>query len=60
MTLYGDANQKLIVANAVKASEWLSDFDVAWLEEPVLADCPWELEEVAAATDITIAAGENV
>lgn len=59
-TLYVDANQNFNVADAVKASEWLSDFDVAWLEEPVLADCPWELEEVAAATDIPIAAGENV
>ena len=31
-TLYVDANQKFNVADAVKASEWLSDFDVAWLE----------------------------
>ena len=59
-TLYVDANQNYNVVDAIAASEWLVDYDVAWLEEPVLADCPWDMEEVAAASAIPVAAGENV
>ena len=49
-----------ILRQAIAASEWLADFDVKWLEEPVLADQPFDLEDVAAASAIPIAAGENV
>ena len=59
-TLYVDANQNYNVADAISAAEWLSDFNIAWLEEPVLADCPWELEKVAAESSVPLAAGENV
>lgn len=58
-TLYSDANQSFNVRQAIAASEWLADFGVAWLEEPVLADCPMDMEEVAAASAVPIAAGEN-
>jgi len=58
--LYSDANQNYSVDEAVAASEWLVDFDVAWLEEPVLADCPWDMQAVAEKSKIPVAAGENV
>lgn len=57
--LYVDANQNFSVAEALRAADWLADYGVAWLEEPVLADCPWDMEEVAASSPIPIAAGEN-
>ena len=59
-TLYVDANQTYSAEDAINAAEWLSDYNVAWLEEPVLADCPWELEKVAAKSKVPLAAGENV
>ena len=58
-TLYTDANQSFNVREAIAASEWLADYDVAWLEEPVLADSPMDMEQVAAGSAIPIAAGEN-
>ncbi|MDP7625181.1 MAG: mandelate racemase/muconate lactonizing enzyme family protein [Rhodospirillales bacterium] len=58
-TLYVDANQNFNVREAVAASAWLADFGVAWLEEPVLADSPMDMEAVAAESAIPIAAGEN-
>ena len=59
-TLYVDANQRFNVREAVEASQWLADFGVAWFEEPVLADSVDDLAEVASASAIPIAAGENV
>lgn len=58
--LYTDANQNFSVENAIETSNWLADFNVAWLEEPVLADCSWDLECVASKSKVPIAAGENV
>lgn len=58
-TLYTDANQSLNVRQAIAASEWLADFNVAWLEEPVLADSPMDMGAVATESAIPIAAGEN-
>ena len=59
-TLFVDANQNYTRREAIQASEWLAEYNVAWLEEPVLADCPWELEAVAAKSAVPLAAGENV
>ena len=58
--LYVDANQHFDVQGAIIASEWLAEYNIGWFEEPVLADCPWELEQVAATSRVPIAAGENV
>ena len=58
--LYADANQSYTVREAVSASKWLADHNVAWLEEPVLADCPWDMAAVAAESEVPVAAGENV
>lgn len=58
--LYVDANQHFSVPDAIATSQWLAEFNIAWFEEPVLADCPWDLEEVAIASSVPIAAGENV
>ncbi|MEE2746581.1 MAG: mandelate racemase/muconate lactonizing enzyme family protein [Pseudomonadota bacterium] len=60
LALYVDANQRYSVSEALIASRWLADLDVKWLEEPVLADCPWLMEEVAKQSSVPIAAGENV
>ena len=58
--LYVDANQHYDVQGAIIVSEWLAEYNIGWFEEPVLADCPWELEQVASASAVPIAAGENV
>ena len=59
-TLYVDANQHYNLQDAITASEWLAEFNIAWFEEPVLADCPWDLEALASASAVPLAAGENV
>ena len=58
--LLTDANQRFNVREAVEASHMLADFGVAWLEEPVYADTVDDLAEVARASAVPIAAGENV
>ena len=58
--LYTDANQNYSVEEAIAASEWLVDYNVAWLEEPVLADCPWDMQAVAQKSKVPVATGENV
>lgn len=60
LILYVDGNQHYNVHDAITTSQWLAEFNVAWFEEPVLADCPWDLEDVASASAVPIAAGENV
>ncbi len=58
--LYTDANQNYTASEAIAASNWLADYNVAWLEEPVIADCPWDMAAVAANSNVPLAAGENV
>ena len=58
--IYVDANQSFSVTEAIETAKWLRDFEVKWFEEPVLSDCPWELEAVASNSKVPIAAGENV
>ena len=48
------------VTEAIETAKWLRDFEVKWFKEPVLSDCPWELEAVASNSKVPIAAGENV
>ncbi len=59
LTLMLDANQRWNVREALEAARKFEPFGVAWLEEPVLADCPTDLATVAAESPIPIVAGEN-
>ena len=59
-TLFADANQCFTVAEALETARMLADHGVAWIEEPVLADSSDDLAEVAAASPVPVAAGENV
>lgn len=58
--LLADANQCYTVTEALETARMLADYGVAWLEEPVLADSSDDLAEVAAASPVPVAAGENV
>lgn len=60
MTLFADANQSLSVSEALELSKMLADHGVAWLEEPVVADSTIDLAQIAARSEVPIAAGENV
>ena len=56
-----DANQGWDLATASKMIGKLSEFNVAWLEEPLRADRPWsEWQELAKHGNTPLAAGENV
>jgi L-alanine-DL-glutamate epimerase-like enolase superfamily enzyme len=58
--LFADANQRFTVIEALESARMLADHGVAWIEEPVLADSTDDLAEVAAASPVPVAAGENV
>jgi L-alanine-DL-glutamate epimerase-like enolase superfamily enzyme len=58
--LFADANQRFTVVEALESARMLADHGVAWIEEPVLADSTDDLAEVAAASPVPVAAGENV
>ena len=59
--LAADANQAWSIEEALEAVPELSEFNLAWLEEPIRADRPWQewqaLRKVAA---VPLAAGENI
>jgi L-alanine-DL-glutamate epimerase-like enolase superfamily enzyme len=59
-TLLADANQRFTVTEALETARMLAEHGVAWFEEPVLADSSDDLAEVAAASPVPVAAGENV
>ena len=59
-TLFADANQRFTVTEALESAGMLADHGVAWIEEPVLADSSDDLAEVAAASPVPVATGENV
>jgi D-arabinonate dehydratase len=59
-TLFADANQRFTVTQALETARMLADYGVAWIEEPVLADSTDDLAEVAAASPVPVATGENV
>jgi L-alanine-DL-glutamate epimerase-like enolase superfamily enzyme len=54
-----DANNAWSLTSAIEISRQLEPFDIYWLEEPILADEIDSLAELACATRIPIAAGEN-
>lgn len=60
-TLMVDANQAWTPGEAIAMSRRLSEYDLAWLEEPIAADLPLaDWAQVAAASPIPLAAGENM
>lgn len=59
VVLLADANQRFNVREAIEHSKMLAEYGVAWLEEPVLADSIDDLAQVAEASAVPTAAGEN-
>ena len=54
-----DANNAWGLTTAIQIARRLEPFDIYWLEEPILADEIDSLAQLAQATRIPIAAGEN-
>src|SRR5437879_13751070 len=54
-----DVNQRLDVLANIRQAQALEDLDLAWYEEPVLADDIAACAEVAHAITIPVATGEN-
>lgn len=59
-TLFADANQRFTVTQALETANMLADYGVAWIEEPVPADSTDDLAQVAEASPVPVATGENV
>ena len=57
--LYIDANNGYYAKQAIAMARRFAPYDVAWFEEPVLADDIAGLAEVARAIDIPVATGEH-
>jgi L-alanine-DL-glutamate epimerase-like enolase superfamily enzyme len=57
--IFVDANNGYYAKQAIKMSKIFEDYDVAWFEEPVLADDIPGLAQIAQATTIPVASGEH-
>ena len=59
--LAADVNQGWPVERAIELAPLLTEFDLAWLEEPIRADRPWqEWQALRQAAHVPLAAGENI
>jgi L-alanine-DL-glutamate epimerase-like enolase superfamily enzyme len=59
--LAADVNQGWTVERAVELAPDLATFNLAWLEEPIRADRPWqEWQRLRRSAGVPLAAGENV
>jgi D-galactarolactone cycloisomerase len=59
--LAADANQAWSVEQALDVAPHLGEFALAWLEEPIRADQPWqEWHRLRQGIDVPLAAGENI
>ncbi|HKO72059.1 MAG TPA: mandelate racemase/muconate lactonizing enzyme family protein [Bradyrhizobium sp.] len=59
--LAADANQAWSTQQAVDVVPHLCEFGLAWLEEPIRADEPWQQwQRLRKGTDVPLAAGENI
>lgn len=59
--LAADANQAWSTAQALQVAPQLREFSLAWLEEPIRADRPWqEWQRLRKETGLPLAAGENI
>jgi L-alanine-DL-glutamate epimerase-like enolase superfamily enzyme len=59
--LAADANQAWSLTRALEVAPELREFSLAWLEEPIRADRPWqEWQLLRRETGLPLAAGENI
>lgn len=59
--LAADANQAWSTAQTLEIAPHLGEFGLAWLEEPIRADRPWEeWQTLRQHIDLPLAAGENI
>ena len=59
--LAADANQGWSIEQAIEIMPALAEFNLAWLEEPIRADRPWqEWQALRNSSDVPLAAGENI
>lgn len=55
-----DANQRWDLDTAIRSARALEQFDLTWLEEPLLADDLAAYRALRAAVDVPLAVGENI
>ncbi|MEO0733821.1 MAG: mandelate racemase/muconate lactonizing enzyme family protein [Bacteroidota bacterium] len=60
VTFMVDANYSLSVAEAISLSKAMEPYDITWFEEPTIPDNYRGYAEIAAATNIPLAMGENL
>jgi L-alanine-DL-glutamate epimerase-like enolase superfamily enzyme len=59
--LAADANQGWSTERAIEVAPHLVEFGLAWLEEPIRADRPWqEWQTLRKSVNVPLAAGENI
>jgi D-galactarolactone cycloisomerase len=59
--LAADANQAWSTERALEIAPYLGEFGLAWLEEPIRADRPWqEWQRLRQGVGLPLAAGENI
>ncbi len=59
--LAADANQAWSTERALEIAPHLGEFGLAWLEEPIRADRPWqEWQRLREGAGLPLAAGENI
>ncbi|HVX76526.1 MAG TPA: mandelate racemase/muconate lactonizing enzyme family protein [Bradyrhizobium sp.] len=59
--LAADVNQGWTIDRALELAPTLAEFNLAWLEEPIRADRPWqEWQNLRKQARVPLAAGENV
>ena len=59
--LAADVNQGWSMERAIEVAPYLAEFGLAWLEEPIRADRPWqEWQALRTSIDVPLAAGENI
>jgi len=59
--LAADANQAWSTERALEIAPHLAEFGLAWLEEPIRADRPWqEWQRLREGVGLPLAAGENI
>jgi L-alanine-DL-glutamate epimerase-like enolase superfamily enzyme len=59
--LAADANQGWSIDQALEIAPGLAEFNLAWLEEPIRADRPWqEWQALGKGAGVPLAAGENI
>lgn len=54
-----DANYSWDVAQAINAMQTLAEYQLFWLEEPIIPDDYYGMAKIAASGDIPLAVGEN-